>query len=72
MPAPMAARDGEVMATVSGGQHWQTSWHPADLAPEGRNHGSAGVCIGNAGRDLVLISPDQVHWVFPAGRPEGR
>ncbi|MDG4798308.1 NUDIX hydrolase [Micromonospora sp. WMMD1082] len=68
---PTAARDHESMPTVSGGQRWLTSWHPVDAAPEGRNHGAAGVCVGNDGRDLVLISPDQVHWGFPAGRPEG-
>ena len=71
MTAPTAARDLETMPTVSGGQHWLVSWHPADAAPEGRNHGSAGICVGNNGRDLVLISPDEVHWGFPAGRPEG-
>ena len=37
--------------------------------PPGRNHGSAGICVG--GRDLVFISPDQVHSGFPTGRPEG-
>jgi 8-oxo-dGTP pyrophosphatase MutT (NUDIX family) len=66
-----AARDHEQMSTVSGGQHWLVSWYPADAVPEGRPHGAAGICVGNDGRDLVLISPDQVHWGFPAGRPEG-
>ncbi len=59
------------MSSVAAGQHWRTSWHYADASPEGRNHGSAGICVGNNGLDLVLISPDQVHWGFPAGRPEG-
>jgi len=71
MSSPIAAGDGESMATVVGGQHWLVSWHPADATVEGRNHGSAGICVGNDGRDLVLISPDEVHWGFPAGRPEG-
>jgi 8-oxo-dGTP pyrophosphatase MutT (NUDIX family) len=71
MTIPAAARDGETMSAVSGGQHWRTSWHPADAAPAGRNHGAAGICVGTDGRDLVLISPDLVHWGFPAGRPEG-
>jgi ADP-ribose pyrophosphatase YjhB (NUDIX family) len=71
MIIPTAARDRETMPTVSGGQHWLVSWHPADAEPEGRLHGAAGVCVGNDGRDLVLISADKVHWGFPAGRPEG-
>ena len=68
MTTAAAARDGETMSAVSGGQRWRTSWHPADAAPEGRNHGAAGICVGTDGRDLVLISPDFVHWGFPAGR----
>ena len=71
MTAPLAARDGETMPAVAGGQRWLTSWHPADAAPPGRPHGAAGICGGNDGRDLALISPDGVHWSFPAGRPEG-
>lgn len=35
MTAPTAARDRETMPTVSGGQHWLVSWHPADDVPEG-------------------------------------
>ena len=71
MTASTAMRDGETMMAVSGGQRWRTSWHPAGGRPDGRNHGAAGVCVGNDGRDLVLISSDQEHWAFPAGRPEG-
>lgn len=66
---PPAARDDEVMPAAVGGQHWLTSWHAADARPEGRNHGAAGICVD--GQDLALISPDEVHWGFPAGRPEG-
>lgn len=71
MIEPIPARDGETMATVAGGQHWLVSWHPAGVRPEGRPHGAAGVCVDNSRRDLVLISPDGVHWGFPAGRPKG-
>ncbi|WP_432983345.1 NUDIX hydrolase [Dactylosporangium sp. CA-233914] len=71
MTVPAAARDNETMSTVSGDQRWLVSWHPAGPAPSGRNHGAAGICIGHDGRDLVLISHDQIHWGFPAGRPEG-
>lgn len=65
------ARDREQLPTVSAGQHWLVSWHPPDAVLEGRPHGAAGVCVGNDGRDLVLISPDRVYWGLPAGRPEG-
>lgn len=71
MTTPTAAPDDETMPTVSGGQRWWVSWHPIDAAPVGRDHGTAGICVGNDGRDLVLVSPDQSHWGFPAGRPEG-
>jgi hypothetical protein len=48
------------MPTVSVGQHWLVSWRPADAEPAGRRHSAAGVCVGNDGRDLVLISADKV------------
>jgi ADP-ribose pyrophosphatase YjhB (NUDIX family) len=67
----LPVRDGEVIETVSSGQGWLVSWHRGDAVPAGRSHGAAGVCVVNAGLDLVLISPDGVHWGFPAGRPEG-
>jgi ADP-ribose pyrophosphatase YjhB (NUDIX family) len=69
MPTP--ARDREPMPTVSAGQRWLVSWHPPGASIEGRPHGAAGVCVGRDGRSLVLISPDQVFWGLPAGRPEG-
>ena len=69
MPTP--AGDREPMPTVSAGQHWLVSWHPPGADLEGRPHGATGVCLGEDGRDLVLISPDQVYWGLPGGRPEG-
>ncbi len=66
-----AAVDQEPLPTVSAGQHWLVSWHPPDAVLEGRPHGAAGVCLGDGGQELVLISPDQVYWGLPAGRPEG-
>jgi ADP-ribose pyrophosphatase YjhB (NUDIX family) len=63
------ARDGEVMPSHTGGQDWLVSWHLASDEPTGRPHGAAGICV--AAEQLVLISPDTIHWGFPAGRPEG-
>jgi 8-oxo-dGTP pyrophosphatase MutT (NUDIX family) len=51
------------------GQDWLVSWHPPDDLPAGRAHGAAGVCVAD-GNQLVLISPDGIHWGFPASRPE--
>ncbi|HEY3607475.1 MAG TPA: NUDIX domain-containing protein [Pseudonocardiaceae bacterium] len=66
---PVPARDSEIMPSHTGGQDWLVSWHPPTDEPVGRPHGAAGICV--AGDQLVLISPDEVHWGFPAGRPEG-
>ena len=68
---PAAAGDREQMRLVSAGQHWLVCWHPPGAVLEGRPHGAAGVCLGGNGHDLVLISPDQVYWGLPGGRPEG-
>jgi ADP-ribose pyrophosphatase YjhB (NUDIX family) len=56
---------------VSAGQHWLVTWHPPGAAITGRPHGATGVCLGSNGRDLILISPDEVYWGLPGGRPEG-
>jgi 8-oxo-dGTP pyrophosphatase MutT (NUDIX family) len=66
----VAAGDFEPMTVMSGGQRWVVAWQPPKRTPEGRPHGAAGVCV-SFDRQLVLISPDGVHWGFPAGRPEG-
>lgn len=69
MPTP--ASDGEALATQSAGQRWLVTWYPPGTAVTGRPHGSTGVCLGDNGQDLVLISPDQIYWGLPGGRPEG-
>ncbi len=63
-------RDDEEFEVENGGQRWAISWHVGAIAPDGRAHGSAGICVTDTG-DVVLISPDGVSWDFPAGRPEG-
>jgi 8-oxo-dGTP pyrophosphatase MutT (NUDIX family) len=55
---------------VSRGNRWQQSWHLPTILPEGKQHGSAGICLVASG-DVVVISNDEVSWDFPAGRPEG-
>lgn len=63
-------RDGDEFEVENGGQRWAASWHSGSVAPDGRAHGSAGVCVTETG-GVVLISPDGESWGFPAGRPEG-
>jgi 8-oxo-dGTP pyrophosphatase MutT (NUDIX family) len=46
------------------------SWHLQPEPPDGKNHGSSGVCLTPA-RDMVLVSADGVVWGLPGGRPEG-
>lgn len=66
----LAARDAEPMNhRQDNGQDWIVSWHPPAEEPAGTNHGSAGICLTNAG-DLVLVRWEGGSWMLPAGRPE--
>jgi ADP-ribose pyrophosphatase YjhB (NUDIX family) len=57
------------MHVHSGGQEWIVTWHgPCDV-PDGRPHGSAGICL-TRDQNIVLVSPDGADWDWPAGRPE--
>ena len=64
------AADGEEVTCHAGGQDWSLLWHAPDAEPEGKRHGSAGVCLPDRGQ-AILISSDGVRWDLPAGRPEG-
>jgi 8-oxo-dGTP pyrophosphatase MutT (NUDIX family) len=68
-PAHVAV-DGEENLVHTAGQTWLNSWHGPGVAPEGRRHGSAGICL-TAGREVVLVTEDGARWDLPAGRPEG-
>jgi 8-oxo-dGTP pyrophosphatase MutT (NUDIX family) len=67
-PVPMA-RDGVQFLHHSRGQDWLQSWHTADVPPDGKNHGSAGVCVTTEGH-VILITENGKDWDLPAGRPE--
>jgi len=43
---------------------------PSLPRPNGKAHGSTGVCLTNGG-SAVLVSPDGESWGLPGGRPEG-
>jgi 8-oxo-dGTP pyrophosphatase MutT (NUDIX family) len=51
-------------------QHWTMTWFPASRVPDGKCHGSAGICETPDG-EIVLISEHGIAWDLPAGRPEG-
>jgi ADP-ribose pyrophosphatase YjhB (NUDIX family) len=63
------ATAGERLAVHSAGQDWLASWHGPELAPEGKCHGSDGVCFTADGL-VVLVSEDGTRWGCPGGRPE--
>jgi 8-oxo-dGTP pyrophosphatase MutT (NUDIX family) len=68
MEGTVAADNAFLFEMESGGQRWAVSWHPGPVAPQGRPHGSAGICLTDGG--VVLVSSDGASWDFPAGRPE--
>src|SRR5438067_209086 len=66
-----SARDGEQFLVSSRGQEVLVSWHPPALpGPDGKRHGSAGLCFTADGK-IILVSVDALVWDLPAGRPEG-
>lgn len=62
--------DGQTIRLEAGRQLWDASWHSQPEPPDGKNHGSSGVCLTPAG-EMVLVSADGVAWGLPGGRPEG-
>ena len=62
-------QEGDSFEVQSGGQRLRVSWHCGPAAPEGRAHGSAGICLTDA--SVVLVSAGGTSWDFPARRPEG-
>jgi hypothetical protein len=62
--------DGVEIEILSRGNRWLQSWHPPTTPPDGKPHGSAGICVVRSG-EVVAISDDNVSWDLPAGRPEG-
>jgi ADP-ribose pyrophosphatase YjhB (NUDIX family) len=72
MPAEMQrpVKEYETFQVETGGQDVLVTWFPAHDVPEGKRHGSAGICVTDQG-EVVLITPDGKGWSFPGGRPEG-
>jgi hypothetical protein len=67
----MMANTGESLLVHSAGQDWLGSWHLPDLPPpDGKRHGSSGLCVTQDGL-VVLGSADGTVWGLPQGRPEG-
>jgi hypothetical protein len=63
------AQDGVQFLHHSRGQDWLQSWHPADVPPDGKNHGAAALCVTTEGH-VILITENGNDWDLPAGRPE--
>jgi ADP-ribose pyrophosphatase YjhB (NUDIX family) len=63
------AGDREQIACRSRDQDWLVSWHRPNSVPDGKRHGSAGVCVADQDQ-IVLVSADGVRWELPGGRPE--
>ena len=55
------------------GQDWLHSWHSGEFPPpDGRPHGSGGICFTPEGNVVLVKQPPAIRgWEFPAGRPEG-
>ena len=62
--------DGDEIDVHYRGQLWSISWHSPRESPLGDRHGSAGICI-TEDRKVILVSVDGEQWDIPAGRPEG-
>jgi ADP-ribose pyrophosphatase YjhB (NUDIX family) len=65
-----AVKEYEEFQVETGGQDVIVTWFPSHDVPEGKRHGSAGICVTDNG-EVVLITPDGKNWGFPGGRPEG-
>ena len=65
-----AVEEYEEFQVETGGQEVLVTWFPSHDVPEGKRHGSAGICVTD-NDEIVLITPDGKNWGLPGGRPEG-
>ena len=66
----LIAQDGLEVLLQANGQDWLVSWNGPTSVPDGKPHGSVGICVAHDGA-IVLVSSDGARWDLPAGRPEG-
>ena len=69
-PKMRAVKEYEEFQVETGGQDVLVTWFPSRYVPEGKRHGSAGICVTD-NDEIVLITQDGKNWGFPGGRPEG-
>ena len=67
---PRAVKEYEEFQVETNGQDVLVTWFPSHDVPEGKRHGSTGICVTENG-NVVLITQDGKSWSLPAGRPEG-
>ena len=67
---PRALEEYEEFQIETGGQDVIVTWFPAHDVPEGKRHGSMGICVTD-NDEIVLITADGKNWGFPGSRPEG-
>ena len=64
------AKDFEILP-VGDDSIWTQTWSPPTASPEGKSHGSGGVCFTSPDEIVLIRIRGCEAWEFPAGRPEG-
>ena len=64
------AKDFEILP-VGDDSIWTQTWYPPTASPEGKSHGSGGVCFTSPDEIVLIRIRGCEAWEFPAGRPEG-
>jgi ADP-ribose pyrophosphatase YjhB (NUDIX family) len=67
----MAQDVPEFLVRDAAGYEARVTWYPPrEPAPNGKMHGSSGVCFTSTG-EVVLVCEEGRPWGLPGGRPEG-
>lgn len=64
----LIAADREEMPVPADGGDWRMAWHPPVETPPGEPYEANAFCVTSEG-DVVLVSEDDRHWVWPGGQP---
>ena len=61
------AVEGKAFEIESNGQTWRVTWHEGQVAPDGKPHGSLGICSTES-YNVVLVSTDGEQCYLPIYR----